>query len=84
MIGNTLKCALALGLVLAPVSALASYGAASPNSAYADQSFSGASQSAANSGASPIAFNDLRHCPRGQHSQSFPNQAGWRCVVNRR
>jgi hypothetical protein len=84
MIGNTLKCALALGLLLAPVSAFASYGDPSPNSANADQSFSATSQSPAKSGVSSIAFNDLRHCPRGQHSQSFPNQAGWRCVVNRR
>jgi len=27
-------------------------------------------------------FNDLRPCPPGTHSESFPAGSGYRCVVN--
>jgi hypothetical protein len=31
---------------------------------------------------SPQPFNDFRRCQPGMHSESFPNPAGYRCVMN--
>jgi hypothetical protein len=28
-------------------------------------------------------FNDLRPCPPGSHSESFPSGSGYRCIADR-
>jgi hypothetical protein len=74
---RSLKFAAALALLLAPTGAFATSGLDSTG-AGAGRPASSLLQTADNYA------TDLRPCQPGTHSESYPNQQGYRCVLNRR
>ena len=74
---KSLKFVAMLALLLAPTGAFATAGF-DPTGVGAGRPASSLQQTADNYA------TDLRPCQPGTHSESYPNQQGYRCVLNRR